>query len=439
MPDSELLERFKFATSLTPESQHRLTTELIRRGLAGSTPAERFPHLNTAFSRRHPLVLTLGFLRLLSSLQRRTFPAGPPLWLQDATGYLNKLNPLDLLPTIVAISFAPAHFFNRCSPNAARRKGQYTKRRLYKTPLNFLIKGMAVAGFVVLVADHYLAGDVMRHLILSASGRANRETFAGVTLPFVITAPLWMLVVALLSTLMLRIVAASPLAGWFSNFDFNPIRIILSSYKEDLYHSLFLWNLFYFGPYFIVVSVILAVLLVPLYSVMWMFIVALAQADVHLTRSEIQGIFVIFAAILAISVFLTEILLLRPYARVICASVRLPSIFINLWRAEELRDAIAEAADAPLDVRRANSALVIWFGMKRCMDLEDRYVLSLPPKHSPSRLIERAWTFQTIQPELQRWIENLQPLSSHRKWLEAFAEDFGRRLAAEVGSVPPRL
>jgi hypothetical protein len=142
------------------------------------------------------------------------------------------------------------------------------------------------------------------------------------------------------------------------------------------------------------------------------------------TERFFEVIMVMIAALLAISVLLAQTLILKPYARMICAAMPVPNRFALRWRAQTLHDAITQAADAPSDLRLGDRALSVWFCMKKRMDIEDHYILSHRPDYLKQMSIVRFEEFYMIAPALQRWVHNVQPLSTHRRWLEKFADSF---------------
>jgi hypothetical protein len=113
--DAELMELLKTAGGLTPESQEALVSEVKRRNLLTEVKAQRFPSYNPGFAALNPLVMIFRVLRRIRRWRRRVFPEGVPVWAQDGCRYVGKINPFELLPSLIAISFATQHFFERCA------------------------------------------------------------------------------------------------------------------------------------------------------------------------------------------------------------------------------------------------------------------------------------------------------------------------------------
>jgi hypothetical protein len=91
--------------------------------------------------------LILWVLQRISRFRRRIFGGSTPHWFKDGLSVLGFVNVLDLMPTLLATTLSPRHFYKRVPQIVAN------KRTWYKTPIKFLSSGVALIVLLLLFLD----------------------------------------------------------------------------------------------------------------------------------------------------------------------------------------------------------------------------------------------------------------------------------------------
>jgi hypothetical protein len=130
-----------FVTSVRGTFRYRT---YLRHGVPGTTIGRN----NRKFA-----FLIFVLLRRLRFWRRKIFGKQIPYWAADLSGsFLGSLNFLELVPTIWAILFFPAHFFYRV-PQFARSRGLYTRPIIFSRQLAVLTVGSYVVAYKFIGLD----------------------------------------------------------------------------------------------------------------------------------------------------------------------------------------------------------------------------------------------------------------------------------------------
>jgi hypothetical protein len=182
----------------------------------------------------------LKILQQISRFRRRIFGIGSPHWFNDGISLISYINILDLVPTLLAITLAPWHFYTRLPQYVV------TKNTWFKTPLKFFTSGVTlIAAMLLLVATD----------VLTSIGVSDKATLARYIAFICLATPIIMPMVCLAIRILLAV------ASTFSRAP-NPFRYTLLIPLDPMTYVrlrgvTFFWSIFYFGIYFFVAAQLL--------------------------------------------------------------------------------------------------------------------------------------------------------------------------------------
>jgi hypothetical protein len=224
------------------------------------------------------MLRVLKVIRFWRHVWRRRAEHEPPHWLNDL---LDALDWVNLLPTALALLLVPEHFFRR-TRELLRASSSSETRKLYKTPVKFLIsafpilvgfRALAIGGLYKLGVEtlllriaqsfNFIAAHVSnkeklftlflcdKAIVLEHSVRRIQrmpdEGLVAIVLAFV---PLWVPAFSMLVFLLLAIPSSF---GYVAPEGTSLFRVAfdLATYRRLKWRR-FAWNLFYFDIYFLV-------------------------------------------------------------------------------------------------------------------------------------------------------------------------------------------
>jgi hypothetical protein len=181
----------------------------------------------------------LKALQHYSRMRRRIFGKNLPHWLKDALSLVQFVNVIDLIPTLLAITLSPEHFYKRV-PQYVKSKNTWIK-----TPLKFLTSSIAL---IIIILFNF-AKDML------ADYNITDEKAVFWYLAFIcLSAPLTLPFICLLFRICLGLVMSFPGYSQQSGVSSSILSNLLIPLSPWTYVRLeykrFFWSIFYFGVYF---------------------------------------------------------------------------------------------------------------------------------------------------------------------------------------------
>jgi hypothetical protein len=311
----------------------------------------------------------LRMLQRLSRIRRRIFGSALPHWLKDGLPLVAYVNIIDLLPTLLAITLAPWHFYARLP--------QYlvNKRTWFKTPLKFFTSAITLIVALIFL----LAPDVM-----TEAGISDKTVIAGYLAIICLSAPFTVPLVCLVIRILLGIASAAP-GGQTSPRSIRANLLIPLSpwtYIRLDWISYF-WSLFYYGIYFYIGLQFLQ--LIGLYQLEFIGFIhrksdkclsfitnidpnhVLSETDHYLERcrsldkmihpSSMQPEQIAFLAMSGLFAIIGYFILVHPYIWLLRASVKIPTKLMHRHDCYEIAEAITQFTSAAAARRQRSNRI----------------------------------------------------------------------------------
>ena len=268
---------------------------------------------------RNPVFLVLRSLQRLSRLKRRLLGKTTPHWFKDGTALIGYVNIVGLAPTLLAIAFAPRHFFERLP-------GYLTSKFTWvKTPLKFLTSSTSSLAVLYLLT---VPADIVQGAGLKAEDVA--KVFLCVALLSPLLAPLacgFLYFLLRVFSIMPQVKVDRSLRAGFL-IPLSPLSYFHVRPKR------YFWSIFYYGVYFCI----------ALYAIMFTFefgmwlIAQLPSPDPGGSTAAV-GVFTSSAFLLVALV--GYLLLIVPYIELLRASALIPAPGMHRVDAYLVQEALA--------------------------------------------------------------------------------------------------
>jgi hypothetical protein len=181
----------------------------------------------------------LRILQRFSRVRRRILGSTTPHWVKDSLPLLGYVNVIDLLPTLLAITLAPRHFYMRLP--------QYTKskRSWFKTPLKFFTSGVTLIVTLLFI----LAPDALK--LANIDDRTVAARYVAV---ICLASPIAIPIFCLALRFLLGMASAIPNVSIPKSLKSNLLIPVSPRTYARLRLASFSWSIFYYGIYFFIAS-----------------------------------------------------------------------------------------------------------------------------------------------------------------------------------------
>jgi hypothetical protein len=274
------------------------------------------------------VIPVLRIVRRLRRLARRIFGSPTPHYVKGIYGLFKWINFLELLPTLLAVTAAPKHFFRRLTPVLR------SPRTLYQKPIPFLRNSILFSTGLLFLIYPKLLELTKRHFLISQYLRySNVQTMVGMgqkgaylcLAAFAALSPLWIMLLCLLLFGVYRFVRNIPVGDMYDVNDPPRPRSLhqrlLLPVSADVYRRLrwdkYFWGLFYFG--------ITAFLMLQVVGACWIASLGLLRAVlIWWSRYLIYFPAFLLLPFLMIPAAVTSALVTQPYIELLTYSCRIP-------------------------------------------------------------------------------------------------------------------
>jgi len=247
----------------------------------------------------------LKIIRYLRRLRRRLFGAKTPHWLKDTYRLIKYVNFIELVPTVIAISTVPQHFFRRL-PQILKGKNS-----VHKTPIAFFSKMLTLTTLGLL----YIYSDIFQKFSLEKSDIVFELLLLSLLIPILVI----IVILIILPILLYQAFCFSAFDSDYPQWNIYPLIVILSpkTYSR-LNWTKYFWGLFYYSLYFYITFQFMLFI----GSLLWVATVYLITESLVFSIRLILGITTLFA-------LSSYQVVIRPYYELLRNSMEIPSITIH--------------------------------------------------------------------------------------------------------------